>query len=678
MHRSLRITSIVTLITALVTACGGGGTDNSTGVTPSGVAAVIVAPDSIILVPGRVAQLGATVRDAKGTTLIGHTVTWSSADNAKVTVTPTGQVTAIATGRAVITATSEGKTGTMIVAVASSLAREFSITGAQFTQGVQDAAGSIPIVLSGSPAVVNVLIESTPPSSTPMQLVLRLLDAAGTVVYSDTSVTTLALGANPTYTSPSVQFLVPTGRLAAGLRWQVVRDPRGIAADDAPATDVFPRGGPQALATVTVPALNIRFVPIILASNGNSVPTVNDAALPEYLRTLRSIHPVGVINAHVGTTFTTSSSFGTAPTGGAQTFWTQVLSDLDLARIADPTESSSNWYGVVAPPAGFTFTTFGGFSYIPANGTAVGAHTRTSVAVRTGWFSAPTQARDLVAHELAHTFGRQHAPCGAAAAPLDPAYPVPGGVLDVAGHDVYSWANGLATSAVTVPASIGDVMGYCFPVWASTYTYKAVLQFRTPTVLAARANVAEGERTRVIVVRGSIDNEHTIKFEPTFSLTARPTIPAPSDSYRVEGVGADGRVLFSSSFEPAILDHAPTIRQFAVAVPLTTEVENELVELRVHGPAGDARVARAAASSALHSTTTPRITMTRRASDGSVSVGCPAGSTRGILVIDEATGSVVGTAPAETMRSMAAPGARLSVLCSDAVRTSRASVVAPN
>src|ERR1044071_8678315 len=111
------------ILAAFSAACGGGN-EQPTGVTPPAVASVIVAPDSSLLIPGGSAQLAATVRDASGAPLTGHTITWSSSDNSKVTVTQAGQVTAVAVGRVVVTATSEGKSGSTIVVVAASLARD--------------------------------------------------------------------------------------------------------------------------------------------------------------------------------------------------------------------------------------------------------------------------------------------------------------------------------------------------------------------------------------------------------------------------------------------------------------------------------------------------------------------------------------------------------------------------
>ena len=658
-------------VLAALSACGGG--DTPTGQTT--VADVTITSPRTSIAVGETVQLTATVRDQSGTVVTGRTVTWTSSNNGTASVGTNGVVTAASAGTTTISATSEGKSASVAITVTPPPSRDFAIVGAQFTQGVQN--GTIPIVLSGNAAAVNVLVRASSPTAPPMQIVLRLFNAAGAIVRTDTAVTSV-LSVLPSYNSPSVQFLIPAASLQAGMRWQVVRDPRRVVVDDSSSNDVYPASGTLALPTVTVPAMKIRFVPIVLASHNNATGVVTDALIPEYLRTFKSIYPVGPINAHVGLPFTTTAVFGTAPSGGESSFWTQVLSELDLARIADPIEPDANWYGVIVPPSGFNFTAYGGFSYIPSSGTAAGPHTRTSTGVQLNWFSRPTQARDLVAHELGHTFGRSHAPCGAAGSPLDASFPVTGGTLDEPGHDVYSWELGRASAAITIPVSTGDVMGYCYPMWSSTYTYRAVLQFRQPTVLAAVADRVPATRTRVLVVRGSIEAGRGMKLEPTFVLDALPWLPDRPGTYRVEGLSADGRALFSHSFEPAILDHAPNVRHFTLALPVTSELEESLDAIRLMGPSGEVRLARPAGS-ALSATTRQfgRAVATRDAAGG-LSVACPGGATRGVLLLDASTGAVLGTAAASTARASVRPGTAMAVLCSDGIRTTRLNVAAPD
>src|SRR5207247_6908003 len=59
----------------------------------------------------------ASTKDANGNTLTGRTVTWASNNNPAGTVSSSGLVTGVATGTALITATSEGKTGSAMIAV---------------------------------------------------------------------------------------------------------------------------------------------------------------------------------------------------------------------------------------------------------------------------------------------------------------------------------------------------------------------------------------------------------------------------------------------------------------------------------------------------------------------------------------------------------------------------------
>ena len=658
-------------------ACGGKGGDatpSAPGASPR-LTTISVSLSAATIQVGQTATATASGLDQNGSAIATGTTAWSSGTPAVAAVTGNGAITALATGQSQITATAGGKSGSAMLTVVST--GDFSIIDAQFTQGVQLQDGSIPMVLGGNAAVVNVLVRANVPGTVPMQVVLRLFDAAGVAVRTDTTLTSGTLGPSPGYATPSAQFLVPASAIATGLHWQVERDPKHLVPDDSSANDVFPRSGHAALATIAVPPLNVRFVPVVLVANGNATGEISAATIPQYLQTLLSIHPLGAVNAHVGAAYTTTAGFGTAPSGGAAPFWQQLLSELDLARLADPDEPTANWYGVVRPPAGFNYTSYGGFSYIPTAGTSTGAGTRTSAGVQIDWFNRPTQARDLVAHEIGHTFGRQHAPCGGAGAPLDANYPVAGGTLDVPGHDVFSWASGFAASAATVPVSTGDVMGYCFPVWASAYTYRAVMDFRgTATVFA---QVAPERITRVLVLRGRIENRSDIFLEPALVFDARPSLPERSGGYTAEGLDASGRVLFSYSFEPAVLDHAPNVRPFLLSIPSTPDLERDLVTIVVRGAGAAARITRPATPPIAEQVlggANDAARVARRA-DGTLSVSCADASARGILITDGGTGSVIGLATAASTLVVAPAGAPLGIVCSDGVRSYRSSSAAP-
>src|SRR6185437_8789470 len=104
--------------TAEIYAVSEGHSDSSTvTVTAPAVASVSVSPNSATLRVSNTSQLSATVRDASGNVLTGHTVTWSSSATAAATVSASGLVTAVAPGSATITATSDGKSGTSTISV---------------------------------------------------------------------------------------------------------------------------------------------------------------------------------------------------------------------------------------------------------------------------------------------------------------------------------------------------------------------------------------------------------------------------------------------------------------------------------------------------------------------------------------------------------------------------------
>jgi hypothetical protein len=659
--------------TATITAtCEGRSGTATVTVVPAPVVTVEVVPVSDTLDIGQTLQLTATPRDSAGAAAAGWPVSWTSSDSATARVSAAGLVTALAAGTVSISAAAGGRTGTAAVLVRP-LSGDIDIVAAQLTQGVQDAEGMVPIVVGGIGAVVNVLLGATRPVMAPMQVVLRLSDATDSIVWSDTAIVAGVPGPPPGYYAPSAQILVPASALRAGLRWQVVRDPRGRLPDDTLANDRYPRTGPMALATVDVPTLKIRFVPIVLAAHGGVTGQVSSANLDAYLQTLRSVLPVGRLSVSIGQPLTTMASFGTAPSGGQAAFWQQVLSEVDLARLADGANSDAHWIGVVAPPPGFNYTAYGGFGYIPSSYASAGANTRTAVLVNVGWFSRPTQSRDAVAHELGHNFGRLHAPCGGAGSPLDAAFPFPAGVIGYFGHDVFSMASGLTSAAATIQADVGDVMGYCFPVWSSAYTYGGVLAFRGSAAAAAAASVAQAPR-RVLVVRGQVDGDD-VALEPAIALHARPSLPQLDGPYTLEGVAEDSSILFRYAFEPATLDHSPA-RPFTIAIPLTSRIDSTLEEIRVRGPAGGRTLTRPppvagqpAAAGAVPAAV--------RESDRVLRLACPAPAARAMVAQDARTGALLGVGGGNALRVWVEPGTRLLLSCSDGIRTRSSTVIAP-
>jgi len=116
------ITAVGAGTTQIIATSGGKSGQAALTVVPAPVpvASVTISPATVTLVIGATQQMTATATDANGNVLTGRTVTWSSSDPTKATVTPTGVVQAIAAGTATIVATSETKSGSATVTVSSS------------------------------------------------------------------------------------------------------------------------------------------------------------------------------------------------------------------------------------------------------------------------------------------------------------------------------------------------------------------------------------------------------------------------------------------------------------------------------------------------------------------------------------------------------------------------------
>jgi hypothetical protein len=112
-------------------------------------------------------------------------------------------------------------------------------------------------------------------------------------------------------------------------------------------------------------------------------------------------------------------------------------------------------------------------------------------------------------HELGHTMGRYHAPCGGAGGP-DPSYPY-------AGAKIGSWGYDAKLKQLMQPMGFVDLMSYCSPVWVSDYNYSAVQQ-----ALEGSPSFVDGAvaYVKTMVVTGRI-GDHGNLLKPVYRVTSR-------------------------------------------------------------------------------------------------------------------------------------------------------------
>jgi len=127
----LRHAWAMVVVVAALTACGGAASDRGAVTTPTAppppppvaVAAIEITPaNTAALRIGATLQLFAVTKSANGTPLNDRVVQWSSSVPTVASVSASGNVTALATGRTVVTATSEGARATATIDVRAAVA----------------------------------------------------------------------------------------------------------------------------------------------------------------------------------------------------------------------------------------------------------------------------------------------------------------------------------------------------------------------------------------------------------------------------------------------------------------------------------------------------------------------------------------------------------------------------
>jgi hypothetical protein len=115
-------------------------------------------------------------------------------------------------------------------------------------------------------------------------------------------------------------------------------------------------------------------------------------------------------------------------------------------------------------------------------------------------------------HEIGHTHGRQHTPCGGAAG-TDPNYPHQGAAIGVWGYD-------LVNHTLYPPNDTADFMSYCSPAWVSDYTFGALFS-RIKTVNGAKV-IYPADQIDQTYERVRVDGQGNLSWMSNASLHSPP------------------------------------------------------------------------------------------------------------------------------------------------------------
>jgi len=425
--------------------------------------------------------------------------------------------------------------------------------------------------------------------------------------------------------SSSWNIPVAASVIRPGLSIVAEVDPGNTVFESNESDNAFPATAPQALTVRSVPALNVTLVPIIQAGNGR---TGNVSTPNAFLDAVQRMHPLSSVNVAVRSPAYTTLTSDTLEDDNGNDAWSTILQELDVLRTVID-KSSRYYYGVakVSYSSGVA-----GVAYVSTPSSAE--------RVALGWDYLPS-ASGVVAHELAHNWGRNHAPCGNPSG-VDTQYPHPDGSIGNYGFDV---------SAGTVkPPTHGDIMGYCDPKWIGDYSYKAIMNYLSPAapvITGAAVGAAISDAVQpTLLIWGHIKNGEMV-LEPAFQVTTRPKLPQRAGPYTVEAKAADGTTLMSLAFEPKEVADAPGNRKnFVFAVPLSSAAVARISSLRLSGQGRQAMLsAREVTPGAqLNAGALSDSVEVRRVAGGNVRFRWNARATPMIMVRDASTGDVLSLA----------------------------------
>ncbi len=257
----------------------------------------------------------------------------------------------------------------------------------------------------------------------------------------------------------TINFDIPAAAMVPGMTYRVdLLQPPSHSKGDNPSASYPASGSAPILAQSTGKSLKIEIVPVSYGADGSKrLPDTSANQLQAYKERFFKLYPVADVEITVHDPFLWNSKVSANGSG-----WDQLLDQIANLRQSDNAPADLYYFGIFTPTQSMgQFCGGGCVAGLGMLGSAQDTYSRAAI----GLGYPGDVATETAVHEIGHTHGRQHSPCGGAQG-TDPAYPYSGASIGVWGYD-------LLDKELLSPDVATDVMGYCNPVWVSDFTYAA-------------------------------------------------------------------------------------------------------------------------------------------------------------------------------------------------------------
>ena len=399
--------------------------------------------------------------------------------------------------------------------------------------GQEPSKKNAPIV-AGRPAFVRVFVSPGGGFSNRKLTAKLELTSSDPKVKSQTVSLDMSGASSDANLGSTFNFLIPPDQMTTDLKLTAsIHETSGASVGTPQSSVKWPAQAGAAVGAATSGIMRVKFVPFRYMGDGSGrLPDTSTEQMQRYHDVLFAMYPTTKVEVTLRDPVDYKSKVSA---GSGWSTWLDTLCDL---RQSETSDTKNYYFGIMAPATGWSAYGGGiaGLGYVPS---ATDKYSRCAVGLG---FKGADPEGFIMAHEIGHTHGRPHAPCG-----------VSGESFPYAGATIGAWGYNLVSQKLKEPKGFRDVMSYCDPQWISDVNYGKLFS-RIQWVNANYYEVSEPPtKWRKLLV----DPDGTLAWGGSVTLTQKPT----GKKRRVQQFDADGTLVDMTYgwFVPTSEDPAGTL-----------------------------------------------------------------------------------------------------------------------